>query len=197
MTIKLRLSEQILLDAVAVDSNEANLNGVVIQPSTPYANSVYPIENYADAISGDGVPTKVLDGIRGVMAPLVRYVAPIYVQSINTSPSIGAFTGTTTLRAFTLSETLEVVRTAQISVQFSLNCDAGSTVSQYWIDINGTAYTALRGFHGTGSLNLSGSWIVTLPIGVPIVVSLKASRFSGTGSFSQGTSDFSNITLIS
>lgn len=197
MTIKIRPSEQVILDAIAVDANSANLSGILVQPATPYATLSYPVPNYSAALAISGIPAHIIDSTKGKLVPLMRYVVPIYAQASNIAPSF-SFTANTTLLTLTLPETLEVPRTAVVNTQFTLTSSAIATTTEYWIEVNGTPSTHFKILHSDLVQKIvSGSWVVTLPITAVINITLHCARASGSGNLVQTGAEFSNLTLVS
>jgi hypothetical protein len=198
MVIKVRPSEQVILDAIAVDSNELNLNGVQIQPTTPYAATAFPIENYAATLADNpGISTKVLDGSRGFLAPLFRRISPLFAQVTNNVPS---FTITTpqTLLTMILPESLEVSRVAEVSVQGTASSSSSGSRLGFWVEVNGIPYTTLGLPFAQASVNktFAGSWIVNLPVGA-VTITLRAEENISAHTISIGANDFVNMTLRS
>jgi len=197
MPIKVRPSEQTLLDTIGSEFNDINSNGLQVQPSTAYAATVYPISGYAASVPpASANETKVKDGAKGMMASLIRHTAPLLDSGETLSPSI-SFTGTATnLLVKVLSESLEVQRKVLISANFSAVSDSTNTRLDYWIDVNGVSTSVYKFFfnNATHHENISGSWVVTLPIGA-VTITLKAIRGSGSGTLSLNSDDFVAITL--
>jgi hypothetical protein len=197
MPIKVRPSEQTLLDTIANEANTVNGSGVQVQPSTPYAATIFPIANYTTTVPpASATETKVLDGNRGLYAPIIRHIGPIFGQVSNTSPGF-SFVGTTTLLTYTLPENLEVARTVEIAVNGTCyTVDFNNTRMDFWVDVNGTPTSAFKLMHSDTVTHRSfcGSWIVTLPAGV-VTITLKANRGNGTGSIALDFNDFVNLTF--
>lgn len=196
MPIKVRPSEQTLLNTMATDANVVNGSGLQVQPATPIATSIYPITDYATVIPpASDNETKVKDGVVGFLAPLIRYVGPITGQASNTSPSF-TYTATTTLLTLTLSESLEVPRTVEIAVNGNCFSSAINTRMDFWVEVNGTPTTVFKHFlnEASAARSFSGTWIATLPVGA-VTITVRSNRGTGAGNIQFDSNNFINVTF--
>lgn len=198
--IKIRPSEQTLLDLMATDSVDMETDGIQVQPATPYATGVYPIEDLDKLVDQNpDLPTQLLDGTKGYFAPIVRRMGPIYAQASNFFASAVTFQDTQTqLLSFTFPETLEVARQVEVSVHGTcFITGAIGTRMDYTIKVNGVAQVEFRNYMSELSSPTAfvGNWIVTLPAGVASVVTVHGRRVSGTGTINFDGNTFLNMTI--
>jgi len=197
MTVKIKTTEQALLETMAGDTNDINGNGLFVQPLTPIAITTYPIENYATTVPPlSPTETKVKDGMIGLFAPIVRYMGPLMGQTYNLSPAFSVV-AETTLLTYTLSENLEVPRMVEISAQGSAYSTAVTTSFSYTVKVNGVASPAVYKYffdEANSSRCWSGSWIVTLAPGAN-TITLVGSRGSGAGTITLNPGHFVNMTF--
>lgn len=199
MTIKIRPSEQVLLNSIAADATDLNANGVQVQPSTPYATAVYPIPNLADLfVNNPDLAAQMLDGTKGYMSPLIRRIGPITAQ-VSGAPNITIPSATPVeLLTYTFPEVFEVPRTVEISVNGTSFCtSAVGTRMDFYVSVNGTAATAFKSYFSELSSPKAfvGTWIVTLPIATPAIVKVFGNVASGTGTINFDGNTFVNMTI--
>ena len=196
MTVKVKSSEQALLNNLALDANDINSHGLFVQPSTAIATTVYPIANYATAVPPSSqIETQVKDGMIGVFAPVVRYMGPLMGQVSNLAPAF-SFTAETTLLTYTLPENLEVARMVEVSVQGTAYSTAVTTSLNYTIKVNGVSSNVYKYYFTEANAvrGWSGSWVVTLPAGAN-TLTLVGSRGSGAGTIALDNGHFINMTF--
>lgn len=196
--IKVKPTEQTLIDAIAADATLANSDGIQVQPSTPYASTVYPLEGYADIVyKRPELITDINDGNKGYLAPLIRRIGPIFAQQYALFAVTTSFTTiATTLVSYTFPESFEVSRQVEINVQGNCSSNIINTKMDFWVEVNGVATQAFRHYLSAASTHggFAGSWVVTLPTGAVTVV-VKGQRTSGTGTLSFTNNNFCNMTI--
>lgn len=198
--IKIRPSEQALLDAMATDSVDMETDGIQVQPATPYATGVYPIADLDTAVQNNpDLPIQLLDGTKGYFAPIVRRMGPIFAQASNFFASPVTFQATQTqLLSYAFPETLEVAR--QVEVLVNGTCfitGAIGTRMDYTIKVNGVQQVEFRNYMSELSSPTAfvGSWIVTLPAGMASTVTVHGRRVSGSGTINFDGNTFVNMTI--
>jgi hypothetical protein len=197
MPIKIKPSEQALIDLIAADANTANDSGIQVQPAANYADTVYPVPNYAGLLSANpGLDDKVLDGSRGLLAPIVRRMGPVFGQASNTNPSFNLDSSYASLLTLTLSENLEVPRNVEVSASGTCMSDDDFTRFGFRIDVNGIDYTEFKQYFFEKNVHqaFASTWIVTLPAGA-VTITLEGRRAAGPGEIIFNASDYINITF--
>jgi hypothetical protein len=197
MTIKIRPSEQTLLNTIAAEAHSVNGSGLQLQPSTPISTTVYPIPEYANSVpAASSNETKVLEGMVGHFAPLIRQIGPIFGQATNNNPTTTISQTAVTLLSYSMPESLEVARTVEVSAQGSWLATLTNRILEYWVEVNGTPTTHFKfGFNlASTHTPFAGSWIVSLSPGAN-TITLRAVVTTSTGSVTQDTNDFTNITI--
>lgn len=183
MTVKIRPTEQAVLTTLAAELNDINGTGIQVQPSTPIAATVYPIAGYLAAVPpGSPTETNVKNGNLGLLAPLWRRLGPITGAVDIAVPNFN-FTTNTTLLSFTLPENQEIARNVQVTFNGSGFMSIANTRLDYWVDVNGVQGTTQRYYFNEAGVarSFGATWIVALPIGTPITISIRAGIGTGTG----------------
>lgn len=195
MAIKIRTSEQTIIDGIANDFNELNGSGIQVQPSTPYAITVYPIQDYVTNVPPlSSQESQVKDGTKGLAAAMVRRIGPVYGSVSELNPNL-SFTSATLLSMAVPS--MEVARVVQISTQFSAYSNTVDTGLTYWVEVGNVSSPILKFYFNSANVHhsISGSWIMTIPVG-DVTINFKVSRSSGSGTINLDYNDIANLTFI-
>lgn len=91
--------------------------------------------------------------------------------------------------------TLTATRTVVITVSGTAYATSGTTLFEFYADVNGTPLARRRLFFNSASVHhaWSGSWVVTLPA-TAVTIKLYGIRMSGVGTITLNSDDFVNLT---
>lgn len=198
MVVKIRPEELALLNELASESNSINGSGLQTQSLTPVATSICPVPNYyALVLPGSEYETKVKDGAIALLAPIVRRISQINLQTSNVLPSISIGGDIVDLLSYSIPDSFEVQRTVEVSVNGTCYSDTTSNRIDFWADVNGYQPSQFKMFFNESGSHRTfcGSWILTLPANVPVTIKLRAVRGYGSGSIIFNSDDFINMTI--
>ena len=194
--VKLTPADQIILDLIGTESDDALRHGVQIEPSTPYLTTITPSPNWNTTVpSGSDIQTNVKEGTSFAAAILYRYVSPVNYQSLNVNPSFTVNT-LTTLMTYVIPDKMEVARKVKIDLNLLAYSSDIDTESTYWVEVNGSPLQSFKYLYKQANIynNSIASWITTLPLGT-VTITAKLNKTAGLGSIILDSSSNINLTI--
>lgn len=197
-------AEEALIDSIKDDARKQNAEGISIDTNadgtgdTGYCLKVpLPTKNFDQLVPpGSERDEKMADLLRSTYAPLVRRTVPIkyYASQNSVSPTVqldGAGIGTLLTLTIPTSQRPSVPREIFVAADFTAYSSLGSTMLEFWIEVDGSASSRLRYYFNEGGSHrtISGKWLVTLPVRAT-TVALKGLRVTGGGDVVLNTDDF-------
>jgi hypothetical protein len=202
MAIKVSNADIVVLDLLANEANDLNANGFQHSDSSVYANTVVPVAGYTTVIApGSSDEQSVKDGMKSIVAPLYRRVAPIVLSQEIPNASL-SYTIIPTVSANFVSlafpDILHVARDAIMTLSFSSYATQAATVPGIYLQVNGINTSVKYFYFNTANqhTSITMQWKVSLPvIAIPYVVKAYILG-AGVGNVVLDTNDTASLTVL-